>query len=537
MQRKEKTNGKRAESVIRGLLILAIAAALCLWKGNVCQAEADAQNAEFYYTFDQTTGTLSFYGTGMLGQGTGIVSEDSNYRYYAYDSFYGFDLVEKGWRTKIKADQVRKVVIGNGITGIYRNFFQSLPNLETVELGSGVCEIQEYAFLLCPSIRTITLDSSNSSLKVVDRGIYSQDGKKLYAYPVADSSPVKIAPGTKTCNPCVFADGKMEVVTIPASMTTLSSGMFLRCGNLKTVHFEKNSQCKKTEYQGMCYGAFEKCGNLQKVKFGECLETLAPATFKDCSSLKEIYLGKAFRGFDSWSVGKVTKRFLSYESEYTDIAFPALEKIRIAKENKVYQTKNNVVFSKDGKKLYCYPTCRKGKFYQVPPSVTVIEAHAFSKNQTLRSVHTGKNTTKIFWYAFSSSKKLSKVVFGKKIKRLERYAFAFCKNLKTAKNLEYVKEIYDGALHRTQIYLITADIRDLTYGTIGMNMTLYLPASKQKFHWKILSGKDKIKVVKRYPNSNRITLRIKKKGKVKIQAVAGRKKWTCLLLNDRYQYD
>lgn len=547
MQRKEKKMWKITKNIIRGLPFLAVAAALCICKGNVCQAKSDPQNAEFFYTFDQTTGTLNFYGAGMLGQRAGFHYTDSNYQYYDYEDFYDSDdseekdwqtkistLREKGWRTKIKADQVRKVVIGNGITGIYQNFFHSMPNLETVELGSGIREIQDYAFLLCPSIRTIHLDPANSSLKAVDRGIYSQDGKKLYAYPVADSNPVMIAPGTKTCNPCVFADGKMEKVTIPASMTALSSGMFLRCGNLKTVQFEKNSRCKKTEYQGMCYGVFEKCGKLQKVKFGERLEMLAPATFKGCSSLKEIYLGKAFRGFTiPWSDDKVTKRFISYGSEFTNVAFPILEKIQISTENKVYQTKNNVVFSKDGKKLYCYPTCRKGRFYQVPASVKIIEGYAFSENQTLRSVHTGINTTTISWNAFDSSKKLSKVIFGKKTKKLERASFASCKNLKTAKNLEYVKDIYDGALVSTQVYLITADIMDFTYGTIGKNMTLYLRASKRKFRWKILSGKDKVKVVKRYPNSNRITLRVKKKGKVKIQAVAGKKKWTCLLLNDR----
>ena len=337
MQRKEKKNGKRAESVIRGLLFLAIAASLCLWKGNVCQAKSDAQNAEFFYTFDQATGTLSFYGTGMLGQKAGIIYGEEDYWIYDYEgAYFENDQEEKGWRTKIEADQVRKVVIGNGITGIYRSFFQLLPNLETVELGSGVREIQEYAFLLCPSLQRIILDPANSSLKEVDQGIYSQDGKKLYAYPVADSNPVIIAPGTETCNPCVFADGKMEEVTIPASMTALSSGMFLRCRNLTSVRFAKDSQCKRTEYQGMYYGVFEECSKLQKIIFGERLETLSPAVFQGCSSLKEIYLGKAFRGFTNYYLDiKINKTFLSRERDRYEIVFPALERIKISKKNKV----------------------------------------------------------------------------------------------------------------------------------------------------------------------------------------------------------
>ena len=201
------------------------------------------------------------------------------------------------------------------------------------------------------------------------------------------------------------------------------------------------------------------------------------------------------------------------------------------------QTKKDVVFSKDGKKLYYYPICRKGTSYQVPATVRSIEECAFTKNRILQSIDTGKNTETISYYAFAYSKKLSKVILGGKIKNLNEGSLAYCKNLKVVKNLEKIKYMHYDALHQTQIYLITADIRDLTYGNIGKNMTLYLPASKQKFRWKILSGKDKIKVVKRYPNSNRITLRIKKKGKVKIQAVAGRKKWTCWLINKKYTND
>ncbi|MDE6852266.1 MAG: leucine-rich repeat domain-containing protein [Lachnospiraceae bacterium] len=485
----------------------------------LCRAEtADEKNAEYNYQFDAETGTLTFNGTGMLGSSEGVYMIDMGHYY------------DSRWREEINTDEVRKVVIGNGITGIYRLFFQYLKNLEVVEIGSGVREIQDYAFHHCPSIRSITLDPANTGLKVMHKGIYTADGKKLCLYPVADSDQPIIASGTKTIGPHVFAFSRMTEITIPASVTALSGALFWKCEYLKSVHFEKNSQCKRTEETHDEIGTFERCKKLQKIEFGEKFQQLTAYTFSECTGLKYIYFGKSFRGFKCSSKEDKTFYCDSYLRGVNQILFPALERIKISKNNAVYKTKNNVVFSKNGKILYYYPVCRKGKTYRVPDSVTNIASHAFVENQTLQSVHTGKNTETISYKAFASVKKLSKVTFGKKIKTLEECAFICCTRLKSAKNLARVKNLMNDALLWTQIYLVNWDITDLTEARVGQNLTLWVPKTKQKVQWKVISGKEKVKIVKQYPNGGRVKVKIKKKGRSKIQITSGKKKWICIIV-------
>lgn len=460
----------------------------------------------------------------MLGSQGGI-QRDDGVESYNYPG---------GWREKISKDQIRKVVIGDGITGIYRLFFQELYNLESVEIGSGVQEIQDSAFQHCSSIKTITLSPDNTGLKIVNKGIYSADGKKLCLYPVADPDQPIIAAGTQIIGSYVFAYSQMKEITIPASVTALSGALFYRCENLVSVSFEKDSQCEMTEMSNVSddeHGSFEGCKKLQKIEFGENFKWLGPAAFTGCTSLKSIYFGKAFQGFGGSSAS--TKNFCWLD--WGDIPFPALEKIQISKSNSVYKTKNNVVFSKNGKKLYYYPICRKGKVYRIPDSVKTIAKCAFMYNQVLQSVHTGKNTTKISAEAFCYSKKLSKVTFGKKIQTLGDSAFSSCIRLKTAKNLEKVKNLKRNALLCTQINLLTWNMADVTWGMVGKNMTLYVPKTKQKVHWKVIRGKANVKIVKQYPNAGKVTLKIKKKGESTVQVAVGKKKRVCIIKSDKYE--
>lgn len=156
---------------------------------RLCQAETSAENADLGFTFDEKTGTLSIYGKGMLG------SVDK----YNYSNYFQHEL---GFKDNL--DKIRKVVIGDEVTGIYESCFRfMLKKLEEVEIGANVAEIQKYAFLDCPSIRQITISPQNPYFKIMNHGLYSADGKTLYFYPPALGEKVAvIAPGTKKIREC-----------------------------------------------------------------------------------------------------------------------------------------------------------------------------------------------------------------------------------------------------------------------------------------------------------------------------------------------
>lgn len=499
-----------------------------------CQADTVAEKymgVESDYTFDEKTGTLTFYGQGMLGCKEGLEYGDGGYQgYRVYTQ-----------RFQVSFDKVRKVVIGDEITGIYESFFQSMKWIEEVEIGAKVADIQQYAFMHCPAIRQITLSPANPYFKIVNRGLYSADGKTLYLYPPAcDAQETAIASGTRKVCAGAFAYSHLKKIRIPASLTVLSEGMFRDCTQLEEVIFAKGSKCKQTKYSGTAGGTFEGCTKLKKLEFGEKFQWITPRAFEKCTSLKSIYLGKSFQGFLSY--GRKIKGFQCSSYYDEEIIFPALEKIRISGQNKVYRTKNNVVFSKDGKKLYYYPIARKGKSYRVPDSVKEIVFNAFYGNQNLQFVHTGKNTTTIGSDAFHDAAKLSRVEFGKKLRTLEMGAFHCCSKLKSIKNLDRVTSLEQEPLSGSQVYLILWDDSQYdTSGQPGKTMTFYLPKSYRgkDIQWSVVSGKKHVKIAKRYAVGNRVTVKInqsakpKKFGKVtksKVQAKVGKKKFFCEII-------
>ena len=96
------------------------------------------------------------------------------------------------------------------------------------------------------------------------------------------------------------------------------------------------------------------------------------------------------------------------------------KKITVAEDNPYYTDIDGVLFSKDLKRLICYPCGKSGKTYEVPDTVEIIDEHAFADNTHLR-----------------------KVVLPSSLKRIEFHAFFQCEKLAIInfpENLEYIGE-------------------------------------------------------------------------------------------------
>lgn len=452
---------------------------------------------------------------------------------------------------------MKSITIGDGITVLPEYLFSpELPfadartELETVIIGKSVQTIGDYAFNRCTGLKNIVVDPENPYLKVEKKGLYSKDGKKLYAYPVAaDGEPV-IADGTQKISPAVFACSHVTKIEIPASVTALSGALFENCDKLEKFTFAENSQCIRTEpSRSWVYestedgGIFYGCKRLKEVRFGEKFQRLAPNTFNG-SGVRSIYLGKDFQGVGSTKLNNIF--YWSGDSNHS--VFPNIQKIEISKENRNFEIKNGALLSKDGKKLYYYLPERKNKSYTVVASVRTIVPYAFCENKYLQKVHTGKNTRIIKSKAFDGCKKLKKVYIGDNTKAIGRSAFAECKNLEkislgkkienlkdgafsaceklaTITHLEKVRKIEKNALNGTKIiYLpnwLTHEHWKIPRGKV---MYVYTKSGSKKTTWSIIKGEKCVKILKRYKNSARIKVKFQKKGYVVIQAKQGNKK-------------
>nr|MDE6568295.1 leucine-rich repeat domain-containing protein [Lachnospiraceae bacterium] len=160
--------------------------------------------------------------------------------------------------------------------------------------------------------------------------------------------------------------------------------------------------------------------------------------------------------------------------------------------------------------------------------VETIAGYAFCSQKYLRKVHTGKNTKIVGKCAFDACMELKKVSLGKKTKTIKSGAFQRCYKLSTIVDLEEVKKIGEDALWSTNIiYMPRWDANRNPPIARGDVMYIYMAAGSKKTTWSVTKGDKRVKILKRYKNSNRIKVKVKKKGYVVIQARQGSKKTEC----------
>ena len=110
------------------------------------------------------------------------------------------------------------------------------------------------------------------------------------------------------------------------------------------------------------------------------------------------------------------------------IGCKSLLSINVASGSSVYQSYNNVLYSKDGSTLLAYPSGRVGDF-GVPYFVRVIGQFAFSGATGMTSISLPYNVSEIQAYAFEGCSRLSSIILPTALTRLDLEAFRSCTGL------------------------------------------------------------------------------------------------------------
>ena len=208
------------------------------------------------------------------------------------------------------------------------------------------------------------------------------------------------------------------------------------------------------------FGIVEK---LKKIELEEGIESLEDI-FPGCTAVKTITIPNSLRTLD----GLV----------FSD--FKSLRNIVLAKDNSYFVVENNVLYSKDKKRIIRALPCI-GPHYVVPKSVRVIDRLAFSGCKHLEDITIHNQVRNIGNGAFKGCKKLKRIELPKKIKIIEQYSFdgctslsdvvfavwfkrnwlecAFwnCKSLRHIHLPESVRSIQTGFAHSLQEYTVSPD--------------------------------------------------------------------------------
>lgn len=167
---------------------------------------------------------------------------------------------------------------------------------------------------------------------------------------------------------------------------------------------------------------------------------------------------------DAWATGK---------------DFDCFDEIIVSEANENFCSEDGILFSKDKKRLICYPCGKQGATYAVPNGVDCIGAYAFQCNQYLESVSLPASVKTIDWRAFSFCEKLESIILSEGLEVIDEDAFEFCsiKHLTLPKSLKKIhwsnlSSIGSGV---SFVEIPDSDIEIDMSGYAGCNEDAYMP--------------------------------------------------------------
>lgn len=206
-------------------------------------------------------------------------------------------------------EEIRFVVIENGVTTIGEYAFENCTLLESVAISDSVEKIGKYAFSGCSALKRISLPDSIAQ--------------------IGDHA---------------FRASGLEAVKIPEGVTLLGEGMFARCPNLQTVELPSTLQTireiafigsglnkiilpENLKYIG--YECFYECTNLEEIKIPDSVTILDYSVFEGCSSLKKVTLSKGLK--------RISQTMFAMCHNLTEITIP--DSITYIEEGAFFQCK------------------------------------------------------------------------------------------------------------------------------------------------------------------------------------------------------
>ncbi len=241
------------------------------------------------------------------------------------------------YRWNTYRDEIKKVVIGDGITSIGDYAFADCTQLEEIEMPNSIksigynafCDcvelteieipqnvstIENYAFDNCLALKTINFNAKNcndiyynafynTSVKTLNVGVGVNNIPRLY-----ELETVTFVDGATVVPDNAFSGcTKLKTVNLPDSITKIEDEAFYGCNSLSSLVIPDTVQSIGSNafansglikiiipdsVTSIGEWAFGDCYSLEFLKLGNGITKIEPYTFVQCYSLKSVILGE-----------------------------------------------------------------------------------------------------------------------------------------------------------------------------------------------------------------------------------------------------
>ena len=218
-----------------------------------------------------------------------------NFNNYASNPFY------YAKHLYLNGNEVKKLVIPNGITNIKYLAFSGCSSLTSITIPNSVTSIGSDAFSGCSGLTSINIPNSVTSIGY--RAFRGCSGLTSITIPNSVNEIRDYA---------FYECSGLTSITIPNSVTSIEEGVFARCSRLTSVTIPNSVTSIGKEAFSSCRGltsvtipnsvtsirgrAFQYCSGLTSITIPNSVTNIEDYAFNDCSGLTSISIGVVFQG-------------------------------------------------------------------------------------------------------------------------------------------------------------------------------------------------------------------------------------------------
>ena len=361
-----------------------------------------------------------------------------------------------------RREEIKKVIIEDGVTNIGSEAFVDCISLTSVEFPNSVTSIGDAAFFYCSALTSVTIPNSVTSIgdeafqychnltSVTIPSSVTSIGKRAFQYCHSLTS-VTIPSSVTSIGEYTFYDCKaLTSVVIPNSVTSIGKSAFFDCSALTSITIPNS-------VTSIGINAFHNCSALTSITIPNSVTSIGKSAFWSCDNLTSVTIPNSATSIEDETFGHC--------KNLTSITIP----------NSVTSIGNDA-----------FSYCSSLTSVEIPNSVTSIGINAFYNCKSLASVTIPNSVTSIGDDAFYSCRELKAIEIPSSVSSIGDYAFIYCLGLtsitfKGSTLPELGEEVFRGVNNSNIVYVPANSIEAYKSALEGSGVSNIQANPKQLF--------------------------------------------------------